>query len=149
MRKRQLKGFIRPQKISFKTSTVKAQTPRLFVTLLHLRRTQPPAQGRVSSQIRQVVLFSLILKTVKDRDCTTFSCNLFHHLAILITIKNSSLELVSTIQFTAVSQPSAFNIKLRKALQRHPDRLEGSAITNCMKFNKRKCWVLQSGTGQP
>lgn len=35
----------------------------------------------------------------------------------------------------------------REALHRGPDRLETWAITSCMEFNKRECWVLCQGWG--
>jgi len=37
----------------------------------------------------------------------------------------------------------------REALQRDVHKLEGCAVTDCMKFNKSKCWILHLREGNP
>jgi len=41
------------------------------------------------------------------------------------------------------------SVKGREALQRDLDRLESWPITNCMTFNKSKCWIPHLGQGNP
>ncbi|RMC13988.1 hypothetical protein DUI87_09072 [Hirundo rustica rustica] len=37
----------------------------------------------------------------------------------------------------------------REALRRDLDKIEGWKITNCIKFDKVKCWILHLGKGNP
>lgn len=44
---------------------------------------------------------------------------------------------------------TAESLESREALQRDHDKLEGWAISNCMKFNKSKCHILHLGQNNP
>ncbi|KAJ7402263.1 hypothetical protein BTVI_88127 [Pitangus sulphuratus] len=44
---------------------------------------------------------------------------------------------------------AAESLEDREALQRDLNKLEGWAITNHMKFNKGKCWILHLEWGDP
>lgn len=77
MREEQLKGLIRAQKISFKSSVVTAQTPSVLMILLcykpHLRRSlNLKLKTRSAMRPGQATMSSLILNNTKDGECTTF-----------------------------------------------------------------------------